>query len=328
MEQELPEEFRVGARHLRELADLLISQYVPDQQTIYPGSPADVEQNDHQYDDSWGRATHEVVHQSATHVHVVFDHMHAMSAVILSPNTVLAISTLSRTVLESLGTLHYLYEPDIPTLERVRRRYNIRLASLAEQHNTLLGLARSAGREGDETRQVPEGVVRNILAIKSSCARHGLAMRTPKPRGNFMHARWLGGPEDRLPSDQRLITDLLSSSGDNDTKLGPALHRITSATAHGKPHGSLLFMLGHSASATDPGVANVELGLSLNHFSTILGGVFVGFQNATVRLANYYGWPLEPWGKAIGEVAATFSRWLEIESQAGPRSVPAGKRRP
>lgn len=325
MEQELPEEFRVGARHLRELADLLMSQYQPDQQTIYPGSPADVEQNDHQYDDSWGRATHEVVHQSATHVHVAFDHMHAMSAVILSPNTVLAISTLSRTVLESLGTLHYLYEPGIPTLERVRRRYNIRLASLAEQHNTLLGLARSAGREGNETMQVPEELVRSILAIRSSCARYGLAMTTPKTRGNFKPARWLG---DRPPRDQRLITDLLSSSGDKDTKLGPALHRITSATAHGQPHGSLLFMLGHSASATDPGVVNVELGLSLNHFSTILGGVFVGFQNATVRLAKYYGWPLEPWGKAIGEVAATFNHWLEIESQAGPRSVTGGKRRP
>lgn len=320
----LPEEFKVGARHLRDLADLLNSQYTPDKRTIYPGSPADVEQNDHQYDDSWGRATHEVVHQSAAHAHVAFDHMHAMSAVTLNPNTVLAVSTLSRTVLESLGILHYLYEPGIPTLERVRRRYNIRLESLVEQRNTLLGLARSAGGEHHETKQASERLVRDTLAIKSSGGRHGLATKEAKAWGNFKPARWLG---ERPPRDQRLITDLLSSSGDYDTRLGPALHRITSATAHGQPHGTLLFMLGHSASAADPGVVNVEIGLSLNHFSTILGAVFVGVQNAAVRLVNYYGWPPEPWSEAIGEVAATFNHWLEIESQAGPRGVRAGKGR-
>lgn len=304
------EEFKAGARHLRQLADLLMSQYVPDKQMIHPGSPADIEQNDHRYDSAWGRATHEVVHQSGAHVHVVFDHMHAMSAVTLSPNTVLALSTLSRTVLESLGTLNYLYEPGIPTLERVRRRYNIRLASLVEQQNILFGLAESDPRKHSEMMQDAEGPVRSILAIKSSGARHGLIMATAKVRGNVRPPRWLG---TRPPRDQRLITDLLSSSGNTDTRLGPALHRITSATAHGQPHGSLLFMLGHSASATDPGVANVEMGLSLNHFSTILGAVFVGFQNATARLVNYYGWPPHPWANAIGEVSTTFNRWLAIE---------------
>lgn len=314
MAETLHEEFKTGARHLRELANLLDSHYMPDQRTIYPGSPAETEQNDHHYDSSWGRATHEVVHQSAAHVHVVFDHMHAMSAVTLSPHTVLALSTLSRTVLESLATLHYLYEPGITTLERVRRRYNIRLASLVEQQNIILGLSGADYRERGNTA-IPENPARSILAIKKSAARYGLMMNKERSRGAHMPARWLG---DRPPRDQKLITDLLSSSGFVHTKLGPALHRIASATAHGQPHGSLLFMLGHSASATDPGVANVEIGLSLNHFSTILGGIFVGFQNATARLAGYYGWPPEPWAKMNGAVAATFSRWLQMD--AGSRA--------
>ncbi|MFI2489938.1 hypothetical protein ACH47X_23700 [Promicromonospora kroppenstedtii] len=309
----VPDEMKAGARHLRDLAGLLVEPFVTGAVLACEGSPAEADLADRGYDGSWGRPTFQVVHQAANHVNVVSDHLHAMSAVILARETVLAVSTLSRTVLESLSVLNWLYEPEIDIQERIRRRYNIRLLTLREQRNLVRGFV-SAGdpRSGVATGSL-EKIGQEVLTIKSNAKRFGLDYKAARTRvAGLDPMRYLG---QRVPSDQKLIDALLATSASSGNRIGLAMHRITSATAHGQSHGSQFFML-EAVDSSEPGLGSVQFGLDLSHFSTLLGSVFLGLQNARKRLRDYYGWPDEPWQAGLRSAMATYNGWLDIERRA------------
>jgi hypothetical protein len=158
-----------------------------------------------------------------------------------------------------------------------------------------------------------EQSARSILAIKAEAARFGFDYQFRKSRiPGLQHARFLG---KRLPSDQKLIEALLVASEVTEPGIGLTMHRITSATAHGQSHGSRFFML-EAKESFDPGIGLVQMGLSLNHFSALLGAVFLGLQNVWIRLRDYYGWPDEPWLTRMRAANSTYNEWLDVERRA------------
>lgn len=284
---------------------------------------------DRSFDGPWGRATREVVHEIATHASYASDHMQGMAAVTTAPRVVFSLSTLSRTVMESLARACWIYEPGIDTRERVRRVYNVRLESLREELNMLSGLRADGPRWPDPERESSSSTRAKILKIKMGAQRAGFTYTTRKPNRRVTKkpnrrvpalapARYLDKP---VPSAQRLLTQMFEPLTSPDTNgrpdLGPIIHRLTSATAHGQSHGMQFFVMGQSESIRGvEGLADIQLGLSLSHFSNIVGSVVLAVQATVARLCAYYGWPLDPWVQVLQPAADSMSRWLELERRA------------
>jgi hypothetical protein len=258
------------------------------------------------------------VHEVATHASYASDHMQGMAAVTTAPGVVFSLSTLSRTVLESLARACWIYEPGLETRERVRRVYNVRLETLREELNILGGLRTDGPRWPDPEQESSSSTRAKILKIKMGAQRAGFTYVSGKPSRRvpaLAPARYLDRP---VPSAQRLLSEmfrpLTSPDADGRPDLGPIIHRLTSATAHGQAHGMQFFVMGQAKSVRGvEGLADVQFGLSLSHFSNIVGSVILAVQATVARLCAYYGWPPEPWSQVLGPAADSMKRWLEIE---------------
>lgn len=305
----LPDEMKLGARHLRRIAQLFHEQAGSTTPLARPGSIAAADLADGSYDAAWGKATFEVVHEFSSHANYVYDHLHAMSAVITAPNTVLAVSSLSRTILEALAITSWLYEPSQDRRERVRRRYNVRLQSLREQYALLYGIIDDGTRP--RTQEALDGITATLLAIINSARRFDFTVhKRPTRVPGLQPLRYLDAP---IPSDQKLISAMLEAFTDTGGTVGPALHRLTSATAHAQNHGLMTFVMEARTAPDRPGSADVQIGLSLKHFSTLFTGVFIGVHVTTQRLCDYYGWPREPWDAVLRPAGRTLHEWITAD---------------
>jgi hypothetical protein len=315
----IPPEFQQGARYFRDLADAFHPYSTVADTFERPGSIAAADSVDQRYDNAWGRATFEVAHEYAPHTNVVYDHLNAMAAVVEAPNTVLAVSSICRTVLEALAITSWLYEPGIDVRERVRRRYNVRLASLGEQMNILNGVSGVVPSDGG-SRTAREEVAQRILDIKACAPRYGfdyMFQRKVRFRG-VQRERYL---ERRLPSNRRLISDMFESfAPSSGGRLGRVVHQLTSANAHGQNHGALFFIVESRSSSIHAGVADVQMGLGLSFFSSLFSAVITGSWVASARLCEYFGWSDAPWQAVLRPAAETWSEWqaMTSETTTGP----------
>lgn len=314
----IPDEMKVGARHLRALAALIDEHVRADVPFAQPGSVAAADLQDRSFDGPWGHATHEVVHEVGAPLNAAADHLHAMAAVVLAPGTVLALSTLTRTVLETLARTCWLYEPGITTRERVRRVYSVRLVSLGEQLNLVRGIAAPAS----ERREKSTGLEKGVFRIKAGARGVGLNyVSKPNRVPGLARKRYI---EREVPRDQRLITEMFqtqaSQPGSRTDELGPVIHRLTSATAHGQPHGMLMFVLGAESIPATDGVVDVQLALDLSHFANLVGSVVLAVNATSERLCAYYGWPTDPWKKALRLAGESVHEWMERDRRRASRT--------
>ena len=215
------------------------------------------------FDGAWGRGTFELLHDPGPRITVVTDHLRAIGAVSDAPGTVLSIATLIRPVLEALGTLWWLYDPEIDTRERVRRRYNVRLASLVEQWNIAAAL-------GDAPRMEVEAMIDHVEESATT-----VGLRFVKERQRYIGQ--LGGRyiDPRMPTDAQLITGVVESG--EVRGLASLVHRLTSAVIHGQAHALLPFIVDRDDTEV-PGVSVAHVGMTLHWYALL---------TAPVVLASY-----------------------------------------
>lgn len=284
--------FGQAAEHLRALADVMAA---------YPHfkSPAKSlagrEARDQTYDGAWGRGTFELLHDPAPRITVVTDHLRAIAAVTDAPGTVLSIATLVRPVLEALGTLWWLYEPEIETRERVRRRFNVRLASLVEQWNIASTLP-------DAARVEVEAHLNDIEKTATA-----LGFQFVKARSRFdkqFGSRYLDQP---MPTDAQLITNVVESG--EVRGLGRLIHRVTSAVIHGQAHALMPFIIDHDNTDV-PGVALARVGMTLNWYSLLTGPAVLASNTTMHRLIDHFGWSRGRWDRVAQPAVIAWRDWL------------------
>ncbi len=304
IEQGLPvgpraDAFGDAAEHLRALAD---------EMSAYPRfkspakSPASREARDRSLDGVWGRATFELLHDPAPRISVVTDHLRAIAAVTDEPETVLSTATLVRPILETLGTLWWLYDPEIDTRERVRRRYNIRLASLVEQWNIASTLDGASRSPNDAPRVQVEDL---IGGVEESARTLGFRFVSERPR--FDHQ--LGGRylDSRMPTDAKLITNVVESG--EVRGLGRLIHRLTSAVIHGQAHALLPFIVDRTDTKV-PGVSVAHVGMTLGWYAILTAPAVLASNVTMHRLIGHFGWPAGRWDRVAQPAVAAWRDWL------------------
>ena len=228
-----------------------------------------------------------------------------MAGVLTTPQTALSLSTLARTALVAFGLLNYLYEPGIDTRERVRRWANMRLVQLVEQRNLIRGVASSADAV-TTAREALGNTGARLFSMQRSAERFGFRHVETANRNVPQRSRYL---DTRIPSDQRLIADLLLLTEGDDVVLGPALHRLMSASAHAQAHGLFLYMLDRGEGGTTEGTVNVRFGVGAQHLTMLVGAALLGCSRTGSRLAEYYGWPRAPWETYHRDAVEAHRRW-------------------
>lgn len=292
----LAPEFIAAARHLRQLADAAAMLTMSNPVTTAATGVAGRDLADRTFDDAWGDGTVELAAEVGPRVASVVDHLHSMSAVTLAPQTSFSLASLARPVLEGLGALYWLYDPTVDVRERVRRRYNLRLLSLAEQHILAETLSSAARDE----------VAQKIFAIKASARRLGFEFR---PQGRARPGvPPLFSLDEPVPRDQRLISDVMNDGGGLE-RFGPLFHRLTSAVSHAQPHGLLPFILRTEASA-EQHVASAQVGLTFAWYIKLTGGPVMALNTTMLRIAAYFGWDRETWDRAGQPAIVDWRDWL------------------
>jgi hypothetical protein len=146
------------------------------QQSWPERSQAWVEADDQSLAGAWGsRPSRDALLAIYLLVASTFDHLRALSVLIVSPRVVYGLSSAARGALEAGAQAHYLGDPAIDMRERVRRYNNGRLLSLHESCRLV------AGFSGDDPAASSE--VDRLTARSNeifSCARsHGYGLSVP-----------------------------------------------------------------------------------------------------------------------------------------------------
>lgn len=300
----VPEPLIAAAVHLEAIAKELGRLARGPDPLARPGSRAATEADDRSFDDVWGTATVALLHEPAVRLTGASDHVAALAALTREPSVVLSIATLARPTLEQLAPLYWLYDPQIDVRERVRRRLNLRLESLVEQHNIAATLTPAARDE----------VAKQILEIKAAAGRHGFQYQRTKPRAKgVLGARYL---DHRLPSDAQLIAGVveLTDSGD---RFGRLVHRLTSAVTHGQTHGLLPFLLDRMPS-DEPGISKASVGITMGMYASLTGAVVLAANVTVQRLSAHFGWPTDQWNDVAQPAISDWGIYLKDGLDAEP----------
>lgn len=298
------EPFIDAADKLRQLA-FELSAYPPDGETATPGSQAAIDAQDRSFDGPWGRGTFELLHEPASRLILAIEYLRALAALAEADRVTVGIVPMIRPALATFGHLYYLFEPEVGTRERVRRRFNLRLASLVEEHNIALAL-----ESPDRERTAQE-----ILDVKRTAQLLGFRYTVPKERAGQTH-RGLRYLDRRLPPEGTIVASVLEPM---NSRFGPAVYRLTSAVTHAQMHGLKPFL--HDPVPTDQdGVYTAGIGMSLSMFAALTGSVVFAAHVATQRVGNHFGWNTESWTAAAEAALACWDSWLTVEARADPMS--------
>lgn len=311
----VPGEFRSSAKLLRKVATATLALTDADR-PARPGSVAERETADWSLDGAWGRATFEVEHEVPPRLMASADHMTALAALTLEPRVILAMASVVRPCLENLAIVFWLYEPGIEARERVRRRMNLRLSALIEQQN--VSAATGNGKA--------QGLARSMIAIKTSAQRHGFTWKVRNGRrlpDGMLHARYLDQP---MPTQRRLLSDLLTEPGETDQGLGKIFQHLTSSVLHGHLHGTAAFIL-DTEPASLAGVAAAGIGIDGPRFAQLYGAVLLAALSTMVRCSQHFGWNIGPWMDAARRAMSSLKPLIATDPMQPSRaaaSPPAG----
>ncbi|NMM23273.1 MAG: hypothetical protein HHJ11_07210 [Phycicoccus sp.] len=295
----VPPAFITAANHVRRVANTL-DRYLDPHRDEQPGSIAAGDLSHVEYNEGWGRATLEVTLEGPRLAVLIADHLHAVSALTRDPKVVYALSSVIRPALSTCGTLYWLYEPATDVHERVRRRSNVWLVSLAEQRNI-------AGR-------AHLGLGSQIDVMRASAERTGFDFHDPRsPKDRLEKPCYLGTP---VPREQALIEAVANASG-NLGGAGSFMHRMTSAVVHGQAHGLLAFMDTGGKEPSSNGTNLVPTHLSLSMYALLVGSLLDVVNAAVRRLCGYHAWDLRAWEQVTVPAFADFRDWIRLPRETG-----------
>jgi len=296
--------FLEAAEHFRRLAEEL-SAFPPNGQPAAPGSRAELDAADRSFDGPWGRATAELLREPAARLILAIEYLRGLAALTEADRVTVGIVPMIRPALATFGHLYYLFDPEIDVRERVRRRFNLRLASLVEE----LSITRILGSEDYER------TAKEILDIRWTATKLGFDYTTRKRRKGQKQpsARYLGHPG---PSEGQIVAGVLQPM--NDT-FGPAVYRLTSAVTHAQMHGLKPF-LHDPVATTEADVVTAQIGMTLRMFTALTGSVVYAAHVATNRVAGHFGWDTTSWATEAEAALAAWDGWLNAE----PLDAPVG----
>ncbi|WP_146847668.1 hypothetical protein [Cellulomonas terrae] len=303
-----PDELRLAASHLEELADAAQAYVVDESVLVADGSVAAEERADSRYDGKWGLGSEMVCIEVVPRVAAIADHLRGLAALTGTPGVSLSISSLVRPTLEALATLSWLYEDGIGGRERIRRRFNLRLVSLAQEENLANMLGKSDGR-----------FQRTIDDIATGADNHGFRFNAPTTtKRGIVHPGRLGPP---VPTGEALITRLAAPASQT-IDVGGLVYRRTSAVVHGQMHGFHPFLLSDTPS-TVPGALRAEFGLPFAWFCILTSSVLGALNASMWRVLEHYGRNPDDWADVSQAAIDQWVAWLAetntFESTSDPR---------
>ncbi len=285
------------APHFRLLATT-IGAWLSDQDfDARPECQAAVDMTHHDWDDTWGEATVELVMDAIPRLAHVADHLHAYAAIAADQHATFSGATTLRALLVGLGSTYWQYELTVDTKERVRRYYALRLKSLAEEQNLVAPPGLSGGEE------VVSQLAATVDTIHESGRRAGFAWELRTSR--------FGAPVGQLdtaaPGDQALITGLVESPG-GSPHVGATLFRLLSSVAHAQPHGMKFFM--HETDEVGPnGGELVFIGLDPVWVTMLHTTTVAAVQRTVTRMCRYLGWDEGEWNRIALPALMEARRW-------------------
>lgn len=285
----------VASVHLRDLSDATQRWVADESLLVGDGSAAALERDDNQYDGAWGKGSQMVCLEVVPRLIVVADHVRGLAALTAAPGVSLALASLVRPTLESLATLSWLYDSEIDGRERVRRRFNLRLVSLAHEENLASMVRRPSG-----------GFRATIDDIAAEAGRHSFRFVPPKTsKRGIVHPGYLDTPP---PSAETLITRLTAPASDT-VDIGGLLYRRTSAVAHGNMHGLQPFLLARGTPPI-PGTLRAEFGLPFAWFCIMTASVVTALNATMWPLLGHYGWDPVEWADVSQSATDQWRAWL------------------
>lgn len=233
----------------------------------------------------------------------VQDHMLALAALIASERVLQAPVTVTRTALEGLSLIHWLYEPGISRAEKVRRHVNLRLAGAADELNEWEGAggAKSAYPRPAQADQTVESVRKSAHLIDGR-------LRAARSRGSYWEPARIG---DSVPSRMKRIREMGLVSLKGAPNAGDYVYRQMSAVAHAGELTLYQFMT-QTTDAGD-GLMRIVVGTTAADLAIRTGPLLVALGKVMDRLAAYYGLSLDAWH---AQWSHTATLWAEQFSPA------------
>ncbi|MER5523344.1 hypothetical protein ABT075_01845 [Streptomyces sp. NPDC002677] len=270
-----------------------------------PGSPAATEAADEPFADDWAAAPSRNANTAGLHLmHVAMDHLAGLAILLRSqePASIYGPSTLARSLIEVAARCHYLLEPGISALERIRRQQSDRLLALWERKQ----LAESMRAEHPE--QVHEAIDYlddRIKMVMDSARRHGL---TPR-KGDKVRPPSIAG-QDLKPIATTALVEALIGEGNG---LGAYSYKTMSAVAHGREHGMMQYFT-HQGSLLNRthGDAFGNIEAAPQQTALNLAGVPLAVVKTLDRFYIQFGWPVQHVGPAARHLLEKWKRVAEI----------------
>jgi hypothetical protein len=293
----VPDPFHQMAGELRIVAGVL-NDYMRDSDPDLDGTPAHA---DWVHESS---LADEHLDRPVAHVELLIlnaivssmDHMMGIAACIEAERVVLATMSLMRPAVVAAGIGHHLLEPNLHVRERLRRGFNLELASVSEQLN---GVDRAANHNG-------------WLALSETQDRY-LAWATnqgyrpkSKTRGKYLQPVWKltdAEHDDGAPNEVILASSVLGALG---PQFGHAAYRFTSAFVHAQPHA--LTLLADAPDQCDPQTpGSVPRGVSSADIATWVSVVTMAVHAAAGRAAEYFGWDFDGWIHVVDPIMTNWA---------------------
>ncbi|GLW74943.1 hypothetical protein Kpho02_72400 [Kitasatospora phosalacinea] len=255
------------------------------------GSPAAVDVGDEPFAGDWGPAPARNANMAGLNLaFVAMDHLASLAVLLRSPTPpVCGPSAVGRSAMEVAARAHYLLDPGIPTLERIRRHQNDRLVTLWEQKQ-LAALAKQPSDEPDA----------RVEAIFRSARRFGLTPR-PSNKPPFIAP----GP----PNATDLIDDVVGK-GDG---VGAIYYKTLSAVTHGREHGMTQYLQRHAALLDRThGDVLASFGTTPLKTARYLFGTLLAVTDMLDRLYPRFGWPATGVRRDVDTMLLVWVRIAEV----------------
>lgn len=249
-----------------------------------------------QFRDDWATApVQHVLLMGTSAIRIAVDHLTAMAAAIRTEHVLFAPLTLTRTVLMACGSSYHLLDPGIGVRTRLARGWTRQLVAYTELMAMFGDDRQSRGFTRAEARR---------YAIKASAERHGFRVTAPrwKPDNNVRALHWY--INTRPPPDNKLVGDLLASSG----RVGITLNRYTSAFVHAQPH-AFSFMITGEGIPVRPGIAYTSLSTGLDRVLLYTMGAALALDAAVARAAEMFGKATDDWQSAFRPIMLRWAQW-------------------
>lgn len=299
MSDRVPDEFVTLASDLRTIARVL-NDYLREADCEEPGSPASREfATDHVYgDDLIGDPVFQAIWMGQSALIAAADHLLGIAACVEAADVVFSAITLMRPAVIAAGLSFFVFDPDISTVERLRRAWNLELDSLREQMNSV----ESGSAFWHERKSVRD----DCLAWGE---RHGF--ETHSRHEHFGEPRkWFTSAEasERPPSELRLAEAVMEQVG--GIGAGRNIYRFSSAFVHAQGHAFTLLMPADGKSDPEtPGV--VPRGVTFRDLTVWVAAVVSVVDVAAMRCGSYFGWSMERWYETTRPI---LRRWLPTQA--------------